>query len=281
MSVVAKILIVLNLLLAVVFLGSAATFLGAQETWKKKHNDLKTETDASIAGLTADKASLQQKLRSTESDLSTAQTSLADIESKWEAAQDNHAEVIKRRDQLAVEMTKLTAIKDDLVKQIAALTKRKDELVDEKETALGEKRTAIEAENVAVTEQRRLHDNLNDANDMIGELEKQIVARDGQIESLDMQLRVYKEKYGELIGFAAPPLKGRVSAVNGELNIVVLSIGRDDKVEAGYEFTIYRGSEYVGKVVIDKVDKDFCSGYSRKEVEKAPIEVGDNATTRF
>jgi hypothetical protein len=65
------------------------------------------------------------------------------------------------------------------------------------------------------------------------------------------------------------------------MNIVVLSIGRDDAVKPGYEFTVFRGSEYVARVVIDKVEKDFCSGYSKKEVEKMPISVGDDATTKF
>jgi len=72
-----------------------------------------------------------------------------------------------------------------------------------------------------------------------------------------------------------------VSAVDNKMNIVILSVGRDDKVKEGYKFTIYRGDDYVGQVIIDKVEKDYCSGYSMKAVEKQPIQVGDRATTRF
>ena len=55
----------------------------------------------------------------------------------------------------------------------------------------------------------------------------------------------------------------------------------DDKVQVGFEFTIYRGMEYVGKVVINRVERDYCSGESKKEIQKSPIQVGDQATTRF
>jgi predicted nuclease with TOPRIM domain len=282
MSVVAKILIVLNLLLAVVFLGSAATFLGAKETWKKKYNDLNTETTATIEALTADKAALNDRLTIAQGKVAELQAALDSVTSQFETKQEEYAEILKRRNELATEMTALNAEKADLIKQIEQLTARKDQLIDEKDQAQTEKNRAVQAENVAVTEQRRLQDNLNDANDMIAGLEKRIVDMGGQIESLDMRLKVYVEQFGELPEMIAmPALAAKVSAVNNDLNIVVLSIGRDDKVKPGYVFTIYRGTDYVAKVVIDKVDKDFCSGYSRKPVEKAPIQVGDDATTRF
>ena len=282
MSVVAKILIVLNLILAVVFLGSAATFLGAKETWKKQYDDLKVKTDGDIATLTTQRDKLQGDLRNTEISLGQLTNQLTDVEGKYKAKETDYAEIIKRRDELAAEMTKLTAIKEDLVKQIAGLTQRKDELVEEKDRMATDKRQAIDAENAAVTEQRRLHDQLNDANDMIVELQKRIKGLSDQIETQKMSLLVYEDKFGPIGDvIIAPPLKAKVSAVNNELNIVVLSIGRDDKVKAGYEFTVYRGAEYVGRIVIDKVDKDFCSGYSRKELEKNPIAVGDDARTRY
>ena len=52
-------------------------------------------------------------------------------------------------------------------------------------------------------------------------------------------------------------------------------------MKVGFAFTIYRGNVYVARVVIDKVEKESCSGYSMKELEKTPIQVGDEATTRF
>jgi len=49
----------------------------------------------------------------------------------------------------------------------------------------------------------------------------------------------------------------------------------------GYEFTVYRGDKYVGKVIVDDVQKDHCSGYSKKELQSGNIAVGDDARTRW
>ena len=49
MSVVAKILVVLNLVLAIVFLGMASTFLGQQESWKVRHDTQVKEMGDEIA----------------------------------------------------------------------------------------------------------------------------------------------------------------------------------------------------------------------------------------
>ena len=49
MSVVAKILVVLNLVLAIVFLGMASTFLGQQESWKVRHDAKVKEMGDEIA----------------------------------------------------------------------------------------------------------------------------------------------------------------------------------------------------------------------------------------
>jgi hypothetical protein len=78
-----------------------------------------------------------------------------------------------------------------------------------------------------------------------------------------------------------PKIDSKVAAVNPESNVVVISGGRDVGVEPGYEFTVFRGNEYVARIVIDKVEEDFSSGYSMKEIEKSPIRVGDDVTTKF
>ena len=66
-----------------------------------------------------------------------------------------------------------------------------------------------------------------------------------------------------------------------EHDVVIISAGRADKVRRGYEFTVFRGNEYVAKVVIDLVAETYCVGHSRKEMERLPVEVGDSVKTRF
>jgi hypothetical protein len=78
-----------------------------------------------------------------------------------------------------------------------------------------------------------------------------------------------------------PRIHAVVTAVSSERNLVTLSAGRLDFVRPGFEFTVYSGDRYVGKVVVDRVEEDHCVGHSRKDLEKRPIAVGDQATTAF
>ncbi|MHC4471844.1 MAG: hypothetical protein ACYS99_12860 [Planctomycetota bacterium] len=74
------------------------------------------------------------------------------------------------------------------------------------------------------------------------------------------------------------PIYAKVTSVSEEYHVVRLSVGSDDNVKVGYEFTISRGDEYVGKVVIFRVERDWSFGYSKKGVERMSIKVGDDAT---
>ncbi len=71
--------------------------------------------------------------------------------------------------------------------------------------------------------------------------------------------------YNELVDQKASTkfLQGVVAAVregtDGKQDIVMLTIGKDEKVEEGIEFIIYRGAEYVVKVRADRVMNDMVS----------------------
>ena len=113
-------------------------------------------------------------------------------------------------------------------------------------------------------------------------IEKQMTAVAKELESSKVQLQAYKDKFGALSEWiSVPALAAKVAAVDEKVNIVILSIGSDDNVKVGYEFTVYRGNKYVGKVVVEDVQKDHCSGYSKKDLQSGEIQVGDDARTRW
>jgi hypothetical protein len=58
-------------------------------------------------------------------------------------------------------------------------------------------------------------------------------------------------------------------------------VGSDDKVEKGFHFSIYRGAEFVGKVVVAKVLKDTCGCRVLFVRKGETIRVGDSAATRL
>jgi hypothetical protein len=127
------------------------------------------------------------------------------------------------------------------------------------------------------------------------ELRAEIEAARERIETLELFLAEYRKKFGRIVDENGSPIVLRpppewpehalfrttVTAVDPERNVVRFGAGRDAGVEPGYRVTVYRGDEYVATVVIETVAEHESSGFSKKELEKTEIRVGDQATNRF
>ena len=282
MSVVAKILIVLNLILAVVFLGSGATYLGVKETFKLKLETAEANWVTERKDLEDSRDNFSKKWRDQEAKTATAQTELADIQGRWAQKEEEYKQAAALQTKLQAAYDKLSETYRDAIAQVDTLRNEKNRLIDEKDQALTAKRTAIDAQNNAVTEQRRLESELQAANDTVDELKVRINEVSTKLASTEVLVKAYEDKYGPYAEAMTPPaIQAKVAAVDNGLNIVILTVGRDDEVKAGYEFTVYRDDKYIGRVVIDKVERDHCSGYSKKEIEAGAIQVGDDARTRY
>jgi len=80
-----------------------------------------------------------------------------------------------------------------------------------------------------------------------------------------------------------PSIDAKVAAVKNDVtpSLVLLSVGSDDKVEKGFHFSIFRGSEFVGKVVVEKVLRDSCGCRVLFTKEGLTVQQGDSAATRL
>jgi tetratricopeptide (TPR) repeat protein len=72
-------------------------------------------------------------------------------------------------------------------------------------------------------------------------------------------------------------LSGKVTAVAKELDLVVLSIGRDAGVNEGDEFTITRANAFICKIVVDRVDRPWAAGRVALKGKAEPV-IGDDAS---
>lgn len=98
------------------------------------------------------------------------------------------------------------------------------------------------------------------------------------------QMIAAAEKQGvrlDLLYTREKPLDGFITAVSKKLPLVMMSLGSDDNVQKGQEFTIFRGSSYIGTVVVEDVYKDACAARIIKGKTKFLINKGDGVTTRF
>ena len=76
------------------------------------------------------------------------------------------------------------------------------------------------------------------------------------------------------------PVKARVLQVDENYEIVILNVGKKDKVHKGMEFILSRGSTYVGAVRVRNVYQDMCSATFVLDVMKGVPQVSDFAQTR-
>jgi predicted nuclease with TOPRIM domain len=282
MSVIAKILVVINLVLAVVFLGASSTYLGQKESWKLQKEKVETELNREITELKTNLQNTQAQYAEQQQYTSTAQREAAERKALLDSKEQEYTRLDVAHNTLLGQVERLSQTARDLQATIDQLNNDKTTALKDRETALTEKQAAVDAENSAIAEQRRVEAELANAQDLAANLEKQIVALTEELDKTKLVVAAYEKEIGPLGPIVGvPKLNAMVSGVDNSLNIIMLSIGRDDGVKIGFEFTIYRGNEYVGKVVINRVERDYCSGESKKPLEKAPIQVGDQATTRF
>lgn len=77
----------------------------------------------------------------------------------------------------------------------------------------------------------------------------------------------------------APIIEGEVKNLSTSQNIVIINRGTEDGVQQGYTFKIYRGNEYAGIIVIEKVYPKESRGIVLVMTQKSEIYVGDRIIT--
>ncbi len=77
------------------------------------------------------------------------------------------------------------------------------------------------------------------------------------------------------VGHGQPAIDGIVEAVNQSDQLVVLSVGKEQKVERGFLFAVNRGGETIGKVQVIEVYDDLSGARITYVKDANEIEVGD------
>ena len=76
-------------------------------------------------------------------------------------------------------------------------------------------------------------------------------------------------------------IRGKVTAADPRLGLVVLNAGQRQGARKGHSFVVFRGSQYVGKVVVDEVFPDVAAAHYDRPNMRTNVQVGDEVTTRL
>lgn len=285
MSPIGRIFIVLNLILAGLFLGWASQVVDFQQDFRQQLRDAQAvhaqateESEATISDLRAelntakedarlsrDKAqSAKDRVTSLEGQLATARNDLATAQH----TNDTHAETI-------------AGFKDT----IEALDRRKSTAVDTAHSANGERDQAQDEARASELARRDAVDALSDANSQIAMLEIDLNSSRKQAGSLEAKLSTLMDltntKLSEITG--QPLIKGAVLGTRMDISpgLVALNVGSNQGVMRGMSFYIYSGSTYKGSVRVQDVQADKCSALVVLPAPGTTMGQGDTATTQL
>jgi len=282
MSPLARVFVVVNLILAIAFFGTSATLFATRQNWremaekykKKAEDDLAAskkrweDVGARIVKINEDRLKAQTNLNSTVAEKVKVESKLNETEAKVKTLDT-------RIDNEVKEKTALTGRLQDLEKKNAEL----NSLVDAKTKESDEAKANMEKYKAEYT---RIRIDLDRVNEQKKGSEIELATVKSKLETAELQLDWVKKNNPTLsLDGIAPPIDAIVQAVEGDKKLVVLSVGKDQKVKEGFEFTVYRGDRFVGKVKVIKVWDDLAGARILYTSENEAVQVGDKAATQI
>jgi flagellar capping protein FliD len=269
--------------LALFLVGSMASILSNGEDWRKKcmtaeekaKTDLATEKDR-YSKLDGTRQTLESSVRSLENQKSDLDSQLQTQKATADQFRNDNNQL---RNSVDAINTSLKAVQGEL----GDTQTRNKELLASNETLKKETADAKKAQMDAEDDRARIEGDLKRATDDVAEKERQLKIvsdeRDNKAAMLDALVKLGVDVPG-LIGNNVPLIEGKVSDVGP--NFVVLSVGENESVKVGYAFDIYRGSDYIGRVIVDMVRPDTSTArVTMKNPKGLEFQRMDNATTRL
>jgi hypothetical protein len=304
MGTFAKIFIVVNLVLAVIVLGAGAALLGTAESWKARYqND-------DVSALTADAENrdwrpdetrifnqnvvdalklnagevdgLKKKIDELKSQLLGKTTEKERLEEKLQNAETEWKLIAQKYNQMQEDFGAHVKAFKALEKQLAdARTEAKD-MQDRVDQATADALAAKQAREEVESNLARTEGQLKQSQEALAAAEKSNTQLGEEKVAVENELAMYKDVYGAMEGAKAmEAVEGVVTGVDEDLNIVLISVGKDDNVAVGYTFKVFRGKEFVGMLIIDRVGDDWAAGHMNKAESTSFPQRGDDVATRL
>lgn len=279
MSTVAKILVVLNFLLAGYFLSSASSFLAQEDNYKK---ELAAEQDAhkNTAQQKDDEiSSLRGRLNSLQTDLQKTQTEAEKLRAEATRVAGENTHLREAYNQLSENATRASRAVDTLTNSLNAARDMISELQKQNNTLGDNLKSAQDDRDAKVAQVNALQQQLTRETENRKSLEGKIADAQETIKRQGFEIAYFKDKMPGVVASDQPAHEGRILASNNDANVYVISLGEEDGVKAGYQYIVSRGSQYVATIQINNVQAKQSAGYAIKSLSKGSINRGDKVMT--
>lgn len=277
MSTVAKVLVVLNVVLAAAFLGTAANYLGNQDTWKAKHADDIAAKDNKIK-LHLQTIDAGQKDRNNLSDQLNIVTKERDeklvenrrlsqentgLKEAYTALAQNHTVLTRSADRMSntikANRDLITSLQDEVSRQRDAISSIQDDR-DQQQQMLNSTQLSLSRAQTANKED-----------------EKKLAGLSEQLRQAQFQLKYFNERFPGVSAMSQPAHSGRILRADGTNNVYVLSLGAEDGVKPGFQYIVSRGDKYIATIQIEDVQSKKSAGTAVSNMSQEDIQIGDTA----
>lgn len=281
MTFVGKILVIVIMAFALLFLGISTVVFTTHTNWKEATAKEKTK----VNDLQKQNTEINAKLATATTDLDKAKS---DHKTSFDAVTKRTAEL---EDEIKRDSAEVTAVRS---KQEEALQNARTALseADErrKETdRLREQKAAVEKQaNEYKLQQTELNDKIRELermNNTLDENNKNLRDKVGKFSSL-LRQNGLSDDITTVSGLASPPpVRGEVAKVDAQNRRVQITIGSDDGLVRGHEVFLFREKpfpEYLGKIRIESVDPDQAVGIViGSTVNGKKIQAGDVVSSKI
>ena len=285
MSTIGKVFVVLNLLLAGLFLGYASTSLAATDDFTEQlanerdlHSATRSDLEGKLAELNVQLNQLRERadLLTNERDAEKARADRAEGESRERKA---------RLDQLTTSVDGIQSGLTSLDGKMGDVEAAKDAAVAARIEAERERDAAMDERDAALTAQRDAEDAARQLENQLAALEIDLTTTKESLGRTDLQLKKVVAATGvDPEGFLEqPPIDAAVVDVDMSLapGLVALNVGSSQGVEKGFVFEIYSNEVYKGRVRVQDVSTNVSSAIVLGLVSGSTISRGDRATTNL
>jgi len=285
-NTLSKVFVVINLVFATAFCFMTLTLYSKRVDFKDKlrkeqfkHEETRTRLTESIKGLEAANATLQGSLDRSKQSYASLNEKKEEVEQNYKNAQISYQEEQEERRLLTDRIEASTAELDRRYKHIERM--HRVILTQQKayEIAKANMRSAINEKMEMENESNNARHRLVASQKEKARLEKDVHHNSWVIQKLqDSGVPVQDIVFGA----GDQPdidIHGKVLAVRPKVNLVMVSVGSDQKVKKGYRFTVYRGDRYIGKIEVEQVFANMCSARILSPWTKEKVKEGDDVQT--
>lgn len=287
MSVLAKLFIVIQALLVMVYLGVASTLYQHRRDWRNSYQKLKERyhATASRAGkvikVYEDDIKVQDgKIVNKDEEVIQIKKDLFNILDDYQDVSKKLSDTNIQFDRKQEENNLLANQNNELEQEIRKLRNRKQQL----EAKLGKAKTRRSTAELQVA--RLVAQKFNLESDL-GELRRDYASSRRDLRDRELLIALAAQRginFATLLdGPPTPLVRGAVREVKADVEpaLVLIDVGADDEVEKGFRFSVYRSDKFIGKLVVERVEGDSAACRVHWVAEGQSVQAGDSVSTRL